>query len=497
MMATGKTFWIVLASAALALPAAAQDGVSIATVVVAKDSPSAQQAIVIGQIARQGFARNPRYEVLDVEIMLSGGEDSTGRLAELKKAEEALETGMAAYDAFEVDAALESLAEAVGGYERAVGGMADITPLVDAYRFQGAAYALKGEQEAATEAFLKALVLDEGADLSGGQFPDTVQAIFEAARDQVATLQTGSLTVYAAPAAAEVWVDGGFRGSAPMTVTDLQAGRHYVRIVRDGYVAFGEAVDIAAGGEETVQATLRPTSGLSEFEKTARKLQSGDQRAAADLAAKLKVEQLFWATVEATGKDVKVSGFLTDGVGGGVLATGDKSFTTTSPRFRGDVELWLAENFRKEGSATATNTNTANNGESFMPSAPVEPPTPGTLIAGWIIAPLSVLPFLVGIVSYVGAFYFFDTYYLGAELLGGVTGGTGVLDQRDAFSNDGALVLTLQGVLGIAADVLMVLSAVVLATGVTLIVFGLNEKAEIDDVLSLRAVPGGERYALE
>lgn len=472
---------------AASTPVAAADdgGLSIAVVVVGKDSPSAGSAIVVGQIARQGFARNPRYSVLDVEASLNGGADGA-RLATLKRAADALERGQAAYDAFELDAALEALAEAVVTYEQGLGGLSDAGPVVDALVFQGAAYALKGDVKNAKAAFTRAFVLSDTASLDGGRFPDTVQALFEEAREQTSTLPTGALTVYAAPAAAEVWVDGGFRGSAPITVSDLKQGRHYVRVVRDGYVAFGAAVDVKRGGEETVQATLRPTTSLAPFEDLRGRIAGGDPLAARDLASLLKVDQLFVASVEQAGKDVKVTGTLLDGVGGGVLSEANKAFAFESARFRGDLELWLAENFRKEGTATATTGTATTGSQSYVTEQAVSPPTPGILIAGYVVTALTIVPVLVALISGVVALYEWDAYRNQGKVLAQITGNPpqGVPNQITASTNEGRLVLAFLGISAILTDVMWVAAGVTLVTGVTLIVFGVNEKAEIEDVLA-------------
>jgi len=490
---------VLLACALGAFPTLAADGgLSMAVVVVGKDSPSASAAIVVGQIARQGFARNPRYSVLDVEASLNGGADGA-RLATLKRAADALERGQAAYDAFELDPALEALAESVVTYEQALGGLADAAPLVDALTFQGAAYALKGDVKNAKGAFTRAFVLNEAATLDGGRFPDTVQALFEEARQETSALATGALTIYAAPAAAEVWVDGGFRGSAPLTVSDLKVGRHYVRVVRDGYVTFGAAVDVKRGGEETVQATLRPTTSIASFEELRTRIAGNDPLAARELASMLKVDQLFVASVELAGKDVKVTGTLIDGVGGGSLAVANKAFAYEGARFRGDLEIWLAENFRKEGSAVATSDGTTTGGQRYVTEQAVSPPTPGILIAGYVVTALTIVPVLVALISGVVALYEWDSYRNQGKVWAQIAGGApaGVPNQITASTNEGRLVLAFLGISAILADLSWLVAGGTLATGITLIVVGVNQKAEIDDVLAHAPLPALETFALQ
>jgi hypothetical protein len=407
---------VVVLGTSLALPALAQDdGVSISTIAVGKDSPSESQAIVVGQIARQGFERNPKYSVLDLELVLENGEAPPAE-RRLRKAEEAWQRGRAAYDAFELAPALEAFAEALVGFEQAVAVMDDVKPIVATQLYQGAAYALNGEPKNAKRSFERALAIDPGVSTAGEGFPEEVTRLREEVRIKLDGGPTGTMTVYAAPPAAEVWVDGGFRGSAPISIDNLPTGRHYVRVVRDGYVSFGSPVDVGRRTEETVQATLTPTARFSELDDLAARLKTGSEQGAAKLAAMLKVDQLLWATVETAGDDVTVTATLTDGVGGGVLSTATKAFVSTSPRYRSDLELWFATNFRKAQGAQAdngnggTDTNTTGNGESFLPDAPTEAPTSQFTVLGWSLVGIGVIPLGLGIGFGVASLVPWDAY---------------------------------------------------------------------------------------
>jgi hypothetical protein len=263
-------------------------------------------------------------------------------------------------------------------------------------------------------------------------------------------------------------------------------------------VTFGAAVDVKRGGEETVQATLRPTTSLSSYEDLRRRIAENDPLAARELASMLKVDQLFVASVEFAGKDVKVTGKLLDGVGGGTLSEGNKAFAFESARFRGDLELWLAENFRKEGSATATSDGTTTSGQNYVTEQAVSPPTPGILIAGWVVTALTIVPVLVALISGVVALYEWDSYRNQGKFIAQLTGEApaGVPNQITASTNEGRLVLAFLGISAILADVMWLVAGGTLVTGITLIVFGINEKAEIDDVLAHAPLPQTQTFAL-
>jgi tetratricopeptide (TPR) repeat protein len=469
------------------------DGISIGVVVIGTDSPSAQQAVEVGQVAKQGFSRNPRFSPVDVEGILNGG-PSESLLTRIKIAEEALDRGMAGYDAFELEPALEAFSESAISFEQSIAVLEDFSQLVDVYRYQGATYALQGDPESAQRSFIQALVLDPDATLSDGRFPDTVQAIFEAARETVQEMPKGVLSVYAAPSAAEVWVDGVFRGSSPLEIEGMRQGRHYVRLVRDGYVTYGEAYDVRGTSDETMQVTLRPTLQLARYEQLTARLLAGDERAPSDLAALFKVDQLFWALVETQGENVQIAGTLTNGVTGEPLLTASRAFSSASYKFRVELESWLAENFRRSLDAPTSkgpgNQSTSpSSGESFLPDKPEGPPTPGILIAGYVVTPLSIVPLLVGGVAGIYSFYSWD-YYRNQGLIFAPARSllemerAGIDNQIQTENADAELIFYLFGASAILADLSWIVSGIGFASGVTMIIIGLNEKAEIQDVLA-------------
>lgn len=472
----------------LAAPSAAAqaDGVSVAVVAVGKDSPSEGQAVVVGRIAKQGFERNPKYALLDTWRVLENGQ--TPAAAERRqRADAALARGRAALDALELSPALESLAEAVVGYEQALAAMSDIDALVSALALQGAAYALSGDTKNARRAFERVFVVDPGATLPSTGLPEEVTSLFEETRLRVGKAPTGTLTIYAAPPAAEVWIDGRFRGSAPLSVDNLPAGRHYVRVARDGYAAFGQPVEVKRRAEETVQATLRPTARFAEYDDLALRLRGGSPQAAAELAAMLKVDQLLSLVTEVMGDDVTVTATLTDGVGGGTLAQGTKTFVTTSPRYRSDLELWLAQTFRRQQGADAqvggpTPGAPTDPSRGFVPEAPKEAPTSGMTILGWVLTGGAILPLGVGVGFGVASLVPWDAYKNGGELFDQPA----LKSQLDPALPDVQRSFFLTSLI---ADVGYVVAATMAAVGVTLLVLGANQEQQIEDVLARAPAP--------
>lgn len=453
--------------AALALLAAtAAAGKSVAVVVVPKDSPSGQAAVVVGKHARDAFWEG--YDLLDVERFLQGGEAGVAE-QKAKEGRAALERGRAALDALEPTPALEALAEAVVAFEQGAASLTDASSLVEAQLLEGAAWAVQGDQKAARRSFERALVLDPAAELPPGSFPPAVEKAWSDAKAKAGTGGNGTLTVYATPAAAEVWVDGKFRGSAPVVLEDVPVGRHLVRVWREGYQGYGVVAEVKKSVEASVQATLRPTTRFSQYDDLAARL-TGGPNAAADLASFLKVDQMFSAVVETKGTQATVDARLTDGVSGKELAAATKAFQV-GPNLERELKQWIASTFQSATPAApgpATTTTTGPPKESFLPGErKVE--APPALTWGWVLVGTSAVPAIAGIALGVYSIYNYDAFR------------NRVPDQLDPRLND---VRSAWVVSAVASDVLGAATIAMLTGGIVLVVVGSNQKAELEDVLA-------------
>ena len=73
----------------------------------------------------------------------------------------------------------------------------------------------------------------------------------------------GSIRIVSIPSAANIYIDGIYRGSTPMTVGDLAAGDHTVLLRRSGYREYTTTVTIPAGGTAELRPTLSALSSSS------------------------------------------------------------------------------------------------------------------------------------------------------------------------------------------------------------------------------------------
>jgi hypothetical protein len=126
------------------------------------------------------------------------------------------------------------------------------------------------------------------AALDPARYPPAIVALYGKA--QAAPAGKARLSVITEPPGARVWLDGKPVGAAPLELTDVAPGEHYLAATLDGHAARGERISLADG--DTASETL--LLGRLPAEERARSLRAGLMaegladvtwaRAAADLA---------------------------------------------------------------------------------------------------------------------------------------------------------------------------------------------------------------------
>jgi hypothetical protein len=66
----------------------------------------------------------------------------------------------------------------------------------------------------------------------------------------------GTLIVDSRPDGAKVYVDGKLAGTTPLSIPDVRAGEHAIRLERDGYRRWSSSVRVVAAEQNRVTASL-------------------------------------------------------------------------------------------------------------------------------------------------------------------------------------------------------------------------------------------------
>ncbi len=458
----------LLTGLSLAAPQTAfsNSGLTLAIVPIPTDRAAEQPTLEIGYIARTGFDRSPSYNVFPLETLLEG-QNLPGQQAH-SEALLKLKEAATAYDALDLTGALTLLTAASISFEKSASHWTSSEPVVQTYLMMGATQALLGNQPAAIDAFAQALTLDPRAQMPSEIMPEVAVPAMEEAHLKVSEASTGRLGVFASPQMAEVWLDGRFRGIAPLQMDQIPTGRHYLRLVSPGYQNDGRLIDVAPHQETTIQSALSPTRGLANYQSALGPIRQGNTASLSQLGQILKVDRMLILRVQALGPDVTVFGILADGITGEVYQEAQKSFSTLSPLFRGEVESWLASSFRKPQYSIP----------KVQPDAQLQPSDPG-----YVPPPVAT----EGINDQIRSGYIFLTLS-GLALTSGIT--LAILSQqpRGDFKNypqtQAQEIKTAWFYRALGADISYGVSAVLSGVGIYQLVKGYGRKTQIDDVLA-------------
>ncbi|MBZ4331304.1 PEGA domain-containing protein [Corallococcus sp. AS-1-12] len=233
------------------LPTAA--GPRVAVVAIPVDASLEGEALALAHWAEQAVARSGRLEL----VRLTDALDPQGASARQAKAVEgnaAFKDGAKAYDELDTVKALQSFDKAVKAYEQS--DLSRAFPLLSRARVMKAATQVaNGENKAAELEMRGVLAVDPRATFNPNFFPPEEVAFVEKERKAQVEGAQATLNVSTQPAAAQVFVDGTYRGVSPLALTGLTRADHYVTLVAPGYtVTEGRARE----GESSFSLTKLP-----------------------------------------------------------------------------------------------------------------------------------------------------------------------------------------------------------------------------------------------
>lgn len=273
------------------------------------------------------------------------GDPRTREEETLERARTALADGRRTYDAMALDQAIARLGQAVSLYQQTGPLLGDLDELGTALAYLGAALVLRGSPDEGESTFVELLTIDPTHQLES--FPPTVVKVFERASQRLEQLPSGSVEIYSTPPYAAVYLDGRFEGVTPITLTELVAGTHYLRIEKIGYTVHGAPLEISANQRITNQTRLRGIKRGAELrDLTARAseevLREGMGGALRQLTRELVADTLIFVSVTQSGNDASFTGAVFDGATGTRLATERTVLATDKPSFAKGLDQYVA-----------------------------------------------------------------------------------------------------------------------------------------------------------
>lgn len=133
--------------------------------------------------------------------------------------------------------------------------------LLDAYLTLGIISKSMGNVGEARQAFREALRLDPNYKLDSRAFSPSLVNLFENVRNSLNILPVGDIRVESNPKVAEVYLNGIFRGVAPITIKDVPEGKNYIKLSANKYQSVRKEVNVAGGKTAKVKEKLAWTAG--------------------------------------------------------------------------------------------------------------------------------------------------------------------------------------------------------------------------------------------
>jgi len=289
----------------------AAGGPRLVVVALGLDKRARTQVGLLEAAGEEAAKRSGRFEVMPVVDAYEPAE-ARARAGREQDAAAKLKDGQKALDDLDNQKATEVFTAA----HKALAGT-DLSRTWDQYlqavRMMAASHATGGENGPAKADMERLIAFDPGASFSPNFFPPDLLKFAEAAK-KTAQASKGELNVKTRPEGARVWVDGVYRGLAPVSVSGLAPGKHWISAVMGGY---GLTQLEAPLGDQTVDLKtieLSPAYTRAEDQVTKDPEGSGRDAALVALGKKLGADELlvFVSRKSTTGEQVEVIGLRLD-----------------------------------------------------------------------------------------------------------------------------------------------------------------------------------------
>lgn len=253
-----------------------------------------------------------------------------------------IETGFKALNESQVPAALDAFEKAYKDVTQ-YRGPVDRRLLARILKGLGSARIMSNNGEGGDEALDAGLNVWPNQQLSEYSWTADLRAAFNELQGRKAGQAPGSLEIEVDPEGAAIRVDGELKGFAPVTVSDLSAGRHWVEAQLDGYRWSGMFVEVPAGESAIHALELEPTAAQQVFDAQAKALEKGVPKGAvsgpmADLQRTLGADIIIVLSVGTNGQSYNFDGWQRE--------TGDPQRVSKAiaddQQFSNNVRAWLA-----------------------------------------------------------------------------------------------------------------------------------------------------------
>jgi hypothetical protein len=320
----------------------------------------------VAHYMRTLVAQDERYQVADLSDTLGGDSADRAKRA-FEVAEEMVQKGRAAYETLDLEPAIDYLNTALNKYERHAGHVTDIKKVAELLMLLGATHILRGEDKTGTKRLAQAVAVDPSIEPDPRIFNPSMREIFQDVTKKLKERPQGTVAITSNPSYAEIYLDGKFVGVTPTAMDKVPEGRHFVRMVREGYKSWGKVIEVVGQVEAADTATLKPSDNFEEYDALVEAaMPSLSNKAVGDkvgevfhqLGKLLKVDELLLAEVRLDGERVRVLAVLIDVTEATVLRSASRTFSYDSrpETYANEIGDLIKKNFSVGAVASAAST---------------------------------------------------------------------------------------------------------------------------------------------
>ena len=275
--------------------------------------------------------------------------------AAFNNARSKIKSGLREFEDFELDQAIDNFNAALSLFERHVEAITDYQELSELLLVLGATHIFRGEESLGYQRLIQALLIANDVQPDPTIFNPKMRDLFVRASDEVSELQTFPLTIKSTPGYAKIFIDGEFVGVSPHKIQQLKAGRHFIRLEKDGYRPWGQVFKVQKNRRNEILANLTPFKQFDRFDSLTEELLLSIQYAPENikdsvekLGQLLETDFLLTSIINTDGNAIEQQSMLWRTQGGEKLKEAQTTFTKGSNKlYKDEIIKFYDEHFSK------------------------------------------------------------------------------------------------------------------------------------------------------
>lgn len=293
---------VVLAALGSSEAFAASKRATVLLIPVDRNAGSA--AVRFTEYLEAAVGKRANYVLKDAATVL-GDSTPTQALEARKRVIGALTEGKKLYAAGSFDEAESALRTALIDIDNASAALERCGEYCETLAYLAGAQVMKGDEQGAREVLKHLLAIEKSFRFDSAVFGKNLMVLVRDVEKKLAEETLVAITVQTNPSGGRVFLDGNYKGFAPLTIDRNTPGKHLIRVERPGSITYGQLVDVGAGDEITVKAKLTATAEFSALEGSLDKVIDELERGEASpelyrLGPKLKVDRAIVGLVRST-----------------------------------------------------------------------------------------------------------------------------------------------------------------------------------------------------